>query len=163
MNYRSELRKTFGSIGSTESQRTTQSSEPKARPEAPGASRALWLSRPPKILCVDDEPDALELLRWSLATEGFAVNTAKNGNEALLQVDDQLPDCIITDYAMPGITGLQLCKSLRARSETRHIPIILYSAFTLPSQSTNYDRAFVKPTDPTVLACEIRSLLCVRH
>lgn len=114
---------------------------------------------PRTILCVDDEPDILATLGWVLADEGFRVRTAGNGSEALASIEEQAPDFIITDYSMPGITGLQLCKQLRSRMETRHIPIMIYSAFALPSRSWAYDRVLTKPTDLRVFAGEVRALL----
>ena len=104
------------------------------------------------ILCVDDDPDALKVLDWFLTSDGFVVRTAASGVDALLQVKEQLPDLVITDYAMPGMTGLQLCKSLRAQLATRHIPIILYSAFHLPPDSCFYDRTFLsRQTSPCLV------------
>jgi two-component system, sensor histidine kinase ChiS len=115
------------------------------------------------ILCVDDDPDVLQVLDWFLTSDGFVVRRAASGDDALLQVKEQLPDLVITDYAMPGMTGLQLCKSLRAQLATRHIPIILYSAFHLPPDSCFYDRTFLKPTDVAVFGSAIRALLSLRH
>ncbi len=111
------------------------------------------------ILCVDDEPDILATLAWFLSDEGFLVRTAGSGGEALANIEEHPPDFVITDYSMPGITGIQLCKRLRSRPETRHIPIIVYSAFALPSKSSAYDRVLTKPADLPVVAQEIRALL----
>ena len=111
------------------------------------------------ILCVDDEPDLLATLAWFLSDEGFLVRTAGSGGEALANIEEQPPDFVITDYSMPGITGIQLSKRLRSRPETQHIPIIIYSAFALPSKSWAYDRVLTKPTDLQVFAHEIRALL----
>lgn len=111
------------------------------------------------ILCVDDEPDMLAILAWFLSREGFIVISAENGPEALLRVKQQLPDFLITDHTMPGMTGLELCKRLRAHPDTRHIPIILYTALSLPAHSELYDRLFLKPTDLDILAREIRTML----
>ena len=134
------------------------------RPEgSEDAARLASRSIAATILCVDDDPDALQVLDWFLTSDGFVVRTAASGDDALLQVKEQLPDLVITDYAMPGMTGLQLCKSLRAQLATRHIPIILYSAFHLPPDSCFYDRTFLKPTDVTVFGSAIRALLSLRH
>lgn len=80
---------------------------------APGPS---LLSRV-TILCVDDEPDAVAVLDWFLTREGFGVITAGSGVEALLRVQQRLPDFIITDNMMPGMSGLELCRHLRVRDD----------------------------------------------
>jgi CheY-like chemotaxis protein len=139
------------------------SSDCMRRLEDSDAARFASRSIAPSILCVDDEPDALRVLDWFLTSDGFVVRTAASGDDALLQVKEQLPDLVITDYSMPGMTGLQLCKSLRAQVATRHIPIILYSAFHLPPDSCFYDRTLLKPTDVAVVGSAIRALLWLRH
>jgi two-component system, OmpR family, phosphate regulon response regulator PhoB len=113
------------------------------------------------ILCVDDEPDALAVLGWFLTGEGFRAITACSGAEALLRMQQQLP--IITDYMMPGMTGLELCRRLRVCEETRHTPIILHTALRLPPVSWLYDWTLIKPTDLDVFATEIRALLARTH
>ena len=91
--------------------------------------------------------------------EGFEVITAPNGSEALLRVQARWPDLIITDYTMPGMTGLELCKRLRASRVMRLIPIILYTGVSLPADSRLYDRIVAKPADFRAFALEIRVLL----
>jgi CheY-like chemotaxis protein len=111
------------------------------------------------ILCVDDDPDGLGALELFLMSEGFEVITARNGSEALLRVREQWPDLIITDYTMPGMTGLDLCKRLRASRVMRLIPIILYTGVSLPPDSRLYDRIVAKPADLGAFAIQIRMLL----
>jgi CheY-like chemotaxis protein len=120
-------------------------------------------SKPTTILCVDDEPDTLTVLGWFLSKEGYIVMTASSGAEALLRMQERLPDFVITDDTMPGTTGQEMCRHLRAQNETRHIPIILYTALKLPADSPLYDRTLIKPTDLRVFACEIRALLAASH
>lgn len=115
------------------------------------------------ILCVDDEPDVVAVLDWFLTREGFGVITASSGAEALLRVQQRLPDFIITDLSMPGMSGLELCRHLRVRHETSRIPIILYTALSLPAVSWLYDRTFIKPTDLDVFVRAIRALLARPH
>jgi CheY-like chemotaxis protein len=112
-----------------------------------------------RILCVDDDSDGLEALELLLVSEGFEVITARNGAEALLRVQEQWPDLIITDYTMPGMTGLDLCKRLRASRVMRLIPIILYTGVSLPADPRLYDRIVTKPADLYALAIQIRVLL----
>jgi CheY-like chemotaxis protein len=108
---------------------------------------------------VDDDPDGLGALELFLMSEGFEVITARNGSEALLRVREQWPDLIITDYTMPGMTGLDLCKRLRASRVMRLIPIILYTGVSLPPDSRLYDRIVAKPADLGAFAIQIRMLL----
>ena len=130
-----------------------------SRPEDADAPSRSDLPVAGTILCVDDEPDVVAILDWFLTREGFGVITADSGEEALLQLRQRLPDFIITDQSMPGISGLELCRQLRERRETCRIPIILYTALSLPAVSGLYDRTFLKPTDLDVLASTIRALL----
>lgn len=115
------------------------------------------------ILYVDDEPDALALLGRFLTGVGLRVITACSGAEALRRVEEFLPDVVITDYMMPGMTGLELCGLLRKSDKTRRIPIIVYTAFCLPPHSWLYDRTLLKPTELDVFAAEVRSLLVRTH
>src|SRR5258708_21518092 len=94
-----------------------------------------------RILAVDDSPDALTILRLFLSAEGFEVITAGDVGEALLRVREHSPDLIITDYAMPERTGLDLCRQLRSQHQTRHIPIVLHSGAALPLTETPLYRA----------------------
>ena len=111
------------------------------------------------VLCVEDEPDSLAILEWFLTAEGLTVVTACSAAEALLKVDEHRPDIILTDHLMPGMTGLELCGHLRGFETTRAIPIIVYTALSLPVQSSLYDRTLLKPTDFDVILRQIRSLL----
>jgi CheY-like chemotaxis protein len=113
------------------------------------------------ILTVDDDPDALTLLRLLLRSEGFEVQAALSGPAALQCVRQQMPDLIITDLTMPGMTGLELCKQLRDSSETRHIPIIVHTALSVPPTDPLYDRAFSKPVDFSALLSRVHRLLAV--
>lgn len=91
-----------------------------------GDSRAV-------ILVVDDAPDTLAIFRLYLATRDFEVMTAASAAEALQALEDRLPDLILTDYQMPIVSGLELCRVLRSRDDTRHIPIIVHTAAQLPA------------------------------
>ena len=112
-----------------------------------------------RILLVDDEVDALAILRIWLTELGFDISVAGNGSEALSQVQEQLPDLIVTDQSMPRMTGLELCAQLRARTRTRHIPIIMYSADPPQAAGGLYNRALPKSASLRQLSDEIASLL----
>lgn len=113
------------------------------------------------ILAVDDESDALDFLEAFLVSEGFAFMRATSGAQALSLVEQRRPDLMIVDVMMAGMNGLELCEELRDRRDTRHLPIILYSAYDMKRHSNSglYDRAFVKPADPDAMLSAIHSLL----
>lgn len=131
--------------------------------------RAGWSARQtcatacsdPVILCVDDEPDLLTILRLFLSAQRLEVIPASNAIEALSLVESVRPDLIITDFAMPGMSGLELCRRLRERADTRDIPIILYSGKDL-SQDDHpelFDRFVLKPAEHDVFIRTVRALL----
>ena len=78
-----------------------------------------------RILVVDDEPQILRSLRTTLASHGYDVQTAATGEEALAAVDGRLPDLVVLDLVLPGLSGLEVCRRLRARSS---LPILVLSA-----------------------------------
>ena len=78
-----------------------------------------------RILVVDDEPQILRSLRTTLASHGYEVQTAATGEEALAAVDGRLPDLVVLDLVLPGLSGLEVCRRLRARSS---LPILVLSA-----------------------------------
>jgi two-component system, OmpR family, phosphate regulon response regulator PhoB len=82
----------------------------------------------PTVLLVEDEPAQREVLAYNLEAEGFRVVQAGNGEDALLLVDEDRPDIIILDWMMPELSGIEVCRRLKLRPETRTIPIIMLSA-----------------------------------
>ena len=82
----------------------------------------------PTVLLVEDEPAQREVLAYNLEAEGFAVTQASDGEEAMMLVDEAAPDIIILDWMMPNLSGIEVCRRLKMRPETRGIPIILLSA-----------------------------------
>ncbi len=82
----------------------------------------------PTVLLVEDEPAQREVLAYNLEAEGFAVTQAADGEEAMMLVDEAAPDIIILDWMMPNLSGIEVCRRLKMRPETRGIPIILLSA-----------------------------------
>src|SRR6185312_11054849 len=110
---------------------------------APDERRAVAL-----ILVIDDEPDTLTALKILLSLLGFRVVAARNAREALEQIEVQRPDLIVTDNAMPSMSGLELCRVLRAREATRGIPIVMHTGMDLPDDGSRlYDRVMTKPID----------------
>jgi two-component system phosphate regulon response regulator PhoB len=82
----------------------------------------------PKVLLVEDEPAQREVLAYNLEAEGFDVIQADNGEDALLLVDEDNPDMVILDWMMPKVSGIEVCRRLKMRPETRSIPVIMLSA-----------------------------------
>lgn len=135
------------------------------RPQAVGGHRSSLGAHSnarscPAILCVDDDPDLLAILQLFLSAKGFEILAASTAEEALQLVEDRRPDLIITDFAMPGMSGLDLCRSLRTRAETTDIPIILCTGKDLWDVDRGlFDRLVLKPAGLDGLAAMIRGLL----
>ncbi|NBO21069.1 MAG: response regulator, partial [Rhodobacteraceae bacterium] len=91
-------------------------------------SQERSLLQQPKVLLVEDEPAQREVLAYNLEAEGFDVIQADNGEDALLLVDEDFPDMIILDWMMPRVSGIEVCRRLKMRPETRSIPVIILSA-----------------------------------
>ena len=84
--------------------------------------------QPPRVLLVEDDYAQREVLAYNLTAEGFDVIQADNGEDALLLVEEDHPDMIILDWMMPKLSGIEVCRRLKMRPETRAIPIIMLSA-----------------------------------
>jgi two-component system, OmpR family, phosphate regulon response regulator PhoB len=81
-----------------------------------------------KVLVVEDEEAISHLLAYNLEREGFRVATAPDGEEALIKVEESRPDLVLLDWMLPNVSGIELCRQLRTRNETREIPIIMITA-----------------------------------
>jgi len=113
-----------------------------------------------KILVVDDEESIRELYRAELADEGYEVDLAADGREALRRLDAFRPDLVTLDIKMPGIDGIEVLRRIREKNAT--IPVILVSAFGEFKQDFNTwasDAYIVKSHDPTELKETVRKLL----
>lgn len=118
----------------------------------------------PRVLVVEDEPAQREVLAYNLEAEGFAVSRAQNGEEALLLVDEDLPDIIVLDWMMPRMSGIEVCRRLKIRPETRSIPVIMLSARSeevdkVRGLETGADDYVVKPYSVIELMARVRSQL----
>jgi len=116
------------------------------------------------ILVVDDEMYILNILDFSLDSEGFRVVTAANGEEALFKADEIKPDLIILDVMMPKIDGFEVCRALKAKKETSKIPVILLSAKDRDADKqkgaeVGCDRYMTKPFSPGRLIETVQELL----
>jgi len=117
-----------------------------------------------KVLIVDDEPAQLELLRYNLETAGFEVSQAENGAEAILMATEGAPDLLVMDWMMPEASGIDVCRILRSRAETKALPIILLSARGEESDRTlgldiGADDYITKPFSPRELVSRVKALL----
>jgi two-component system alkaline phosphatase synthesis response regulator PhoP len=86
------------------------------------------MSASPTILLVDDEEDILELVSYNLERDGYSVRTAATAEAALKEMDKALPDLLLLDVMLPGMSGMDLCKRMKAQEKTRHIPVLLLTA-----------------------------------
>ena len=123
------------------------------------------MARPqPVVLLVEDEPAQRAVLSYNLEAEGFSVQTADNGEDALLLIAESPPDLILLDWMMPNVSGLEVCRRLRARPETRGIPIIMLSARSeevdkVRGLETGADDYVIKPYSVAELMARLRAQL----
>ncbi|MFP4404907.1 response regulator, partial [Rhodosalinus sp.] len=82
----------------------------------------------PVVLVVEDEHAQREVLSYNLEAEGFRVARAANGEEALLLVEEEAPDLIVLDWMLPNVSGIEVCRQIKSRPETRGVPVIMLSA-----------------------------------
>ena len=118
----------------------------------------------PRILVVEDDDALGTLLRYNLEREGYAVAVATDGEEALIQADEQLPDLVVLDWMLPKVSGIEVCRRLRQRPQSRNVPIIMLTARGEESDrirglDTGADDYVVKPFAVTELAARIRAVL----
>lgn len=115
----------------------------------------------PKILVVDDEPDSRIVTELWLATHGYDVITASDGVEALTAIERECPDVVVTDYMMPRLHGVELCRRVRQGTTRSRVPIIMASAAASPPAAGEqlYDAFVTKPVIFADLLALIRRLL----
>jgi two-component system phosphate regulon response regulator PhoB len=118
----------------------------------------------PSILIVEDEDAQAELLRYNFEREGFATAVCGDGEDALMAVDENQPDLVLLDWMLPGLSGISVCQRLRARAETRAIPIIMLTARTeegdrVRGLDSGADDYVVKPFLPSELVARVRAVL----
>ena len=121
-------------------------------------------SAKPTILIVEDEAPLLTLLRYNLKKQGFHVEEATDGQEALMRVAEQRPDLVLLDWMLPALSGLEVCRQLRRRPATRDLPIMMVTARTedqdaVRALDTGADDYISKPFAMDSLLARIRALL----
>ncbi|MCB2129273.1 MAG: phosphate regulon transcriptional regulator PhoB [Rhodobacteraceae bacterium] len=118
----------------------------------------------PKVLVVEDEAAQREVLTYNLEAEGYAVTQADNGEEALLLVEEETPDLIVLDWMLPNVSGIEVCRRLKSRNDTRSVPIIMLSARSeevdmVRGLETGADDYMVKPYSVAELMARVRNQL----
>jgi two-component system phosphate regulon response regulator PhoB len=118
----------------------------------------------PTILVVEDEAPLLTLLRYNLEKQGFHVEEAADGQEALLRVAEARPDLVLLDWMLPSLSGLEVCRQIRRKPATRDLPIIMVTARTEDQDAVRAldlgaDDYITKPFPMDGLMARIRALL----
>ena len=118
----------------------------------------------PVVLVVEDEAALVELLRYNLQRHDFEVISTSNGEEALMIVEERPVDLVLLDWMLPGMSGIEVCRQLRRRNETRKLPIIMITARgertdRVRGLDTGADDYVTKPFAPEELAARVRAVL----
>jgi len=118
----------------------------------------------PHVLVVEDEDALSELLQYNLKKEGFRVSVAADGEEALMLVKERQPDVVVLDWMLPKISGIEVCRRLRSRQESRNLPIIMLTARgeetdRIRGLDTGADDYIVKPFLMKELFARVRAVL----
>ncbi|MCF7644540.1 phosphate regulon transcriptional regulator PhoB [Pseudochrobactrum asaccharolyticum] len=122
------------------------------------------MSHTPRIAVVEDEEAISELLRYNLEAEGYQVDTILRGDEAEIHLRENVPDLLVLDWMLPGVSGIELCRRLRQRAETERLPIIMLTARGEESErvrglAVGADDYVVKPFSTPELLARIKAML----
>jgi two-component system phosphate regulon response regulator PhoB len=118
----------------------------------------------PYVLVMEDEDALATLLQYNLEKEGYDVVVAADGEEGLVQIDERLPDLVLLDWMLPKLSGIEVCRRIRGRAETRNLPIIMLTARGEESDrirglDTGADDYLTKPFSMSELIARIRAVL----
>jgi two-component system, OmpR family, alkaline phosphatase synthesis response regulator PhoP len=122
------------------------------------------MASPQKILVVEDEPDIRKLVQYNLTQERFSVLEAEDGEQALKLLQHEKPNLVILDLMLPGLSGMELCKLLRQRSETAKLPILMLTAKAgeadrIVGLEMGADDYLAKPFSPREMVARVRAIL----
>ncbi|WP_292065763.1 phosphate regulon transcriptional regulator PhoB [Brevundimonas sp. UBA7664] len=118
----------------------------------------------PYVLVMEDEDALATLLSYNLEKEGYRVVVASDGEEGMLQIEERLPDLVLLDWMLPKLSGIEVCRRIRGKSETRNLPIIMLTARGEESDrirglDTGADDYLTKPFSMSELIARIRAVL----
>jgi len=118
----------------------------------------------PLVLVVEDEAALATMLRYNLEKQGYRVEEATDGQEALTRIAEAQPDLVLLDWMLPQMSGLEVCRQIRRRSATRDLPVIMVTARTddqdaVRGLNTGADDYIAKPFSMDALLARIRALL----
>ena len=118
----------------------------------------------PLVLVIEDQEALVTMLRYNLEGAGFRVNTASDGEEALVVAAEEVPDLILLDWMLPLMSGIEVCRQLRSKQETRRVPIIMLTARgeetdKLRGLDSGCDDYMTKPFSPAELIARINAVL----
>ncbi|HEX5453918.1 MAG TPA: phosphate regulon transcriptional regulator PhoB [Stellaceae bacterium] len=118
----------------------------------------------PRVLVVEDERALVSMLRYNLEREGFAVEEAADGEEALLRLAESLPDAVLLDWMLPQVSGLEICRQIRRGANTRALPVIMLTARGEEADRVRgldggADDYIVKPFSPGELVARLRAVI----
>ncbi len=117
-----------------------------------------------RIMIVEDEAPLVELLSYNLQKEGFETFAALDGEEAMAMVDECQPDLVLLDWMLPELSGIEVCRQLRRRADTKHLPIIMLTARgeegdRIRGLDTGADDYITKPFSPREVIARLRAVL----
>jgi two-component system, OmpR family, phosphate regulon response regulator PhoB len=127
------------------------------------AQNSTSLARP-LVLIVEDEASLVTMLRYNLEKQGFRVDEAGDGQEALTRIAENTPDLVLLDWMLPVMSGIEVCRQIRRRPSTRELPVIMVTARTedqdaVRGLNTGADDYINKPVNMDALLARMRALL----
>jgi two-component system phosphate regulon response regulator PhoB len=119
---------------------------------------------PAKVLIVEDEDSLVTLLSYNLQSEGYIVVHTPSGTDAVMMMQEERPDIVILDWMLPGLAGIEICRQIRARPDTKGLPVIMLTARgeegdRIRGLQTGADDYVVKPFSVSELVARVKALL----